>query len=260
MSEQNLTGNPLWLRAKALKLYGVMEHWGESSNDLWLPTLLQWEEEARTHRGLERRLSQAKLGRFKSLSDFDWTWPTECDRELVEELMHLEFLKSATNPILLGPNGVGKTTIACNIAYQAAMKGHSVLFIQAGQMLSDLAAQDGGIAFRRRLQHYEKQTLLVIDELGYMAYSNRYADLLFEVVSRRYQKKSTIITTNKPFNEWGEIFANASCVVSLVDRLIHHSEIIQIEAPSFRLKDHQEGSKKKKQSKEPKKHSPKKEG
>ncbi len=227
-------------RAKALRLYGAIAHWSEIEATPWLAKLIQWEEDERAHRGLERRLSAAKLGRFKSLSEFDWAWPRQCDKEAIEELLKLDFLAVASNPILCGPNGVGKSTIACNIGYQAVLKGHRVLFTTASDMLNDLASQDGRLAFLRRLKYYEQQGLLIIDELGYLSYSNRHADLLFEVISRRHEKRSTLVTTNKPFNEWGEIFPNASCVVSLIDRLVHHSEIISIEAESFRLREAQE--------------------
>ena len=160
----------------------------------------------------------------------------------------MEFLKTATNPILIGQNGVGKTTIASNIAYQAILKGHTVLFTTAGKLLADLSSQDGKMAFARRLRYYEQPALLVIDELGYLSYSDGHADLLFEVISRRHEKKSTLVTTNKPFNEWGESFANASCVVSLVDLLVHHSEVINIVADSFRLREAKEEPSKRQQA------------
>jgi DNA replication protein DnaC len=227
-------------RAKALRLYGSIAHWEEVSQLSWLRQLIEWEEQARSNRSLERRLFQAKLGRFKPLAEFDWNWPSKCDREAIEELMELNFMASASNIILCGPNGVGKTTIACNIAHEAAVKGHTVLFVTAGEMLDDLASQNGDHALARRLKYYEKPDILCCDEIGYSAYSNGHGDLLFAVISRRYQKKSTLISTNKAFNEWGQVFPNATCVVSLIDRLLHHSEIISIEARSFRLKESQE--------------------
>lgn len=232
-----MTNDILLTRAKALKLHGLMSHWTEVCDTSWTKQLIDWEEEARSHRSLERRLTQAKIGRFKPLSEFDWGWPKDCDRELIEEVMQCAFLGTATNIILCGPNGVGKSTIACNIGHQSALRGHTVLFTRAGEMLSDLASQDGDNALRRRFKYYEQPKLLIIDELGYMSYGNRHADLLFEIISRRHQTKSTLITTNKPFNEWGSIFPSAACVVSLIDRLIHRSEIISIDAESFRLKD-----------------------
>jgi len=227
-------------RAKALQLHGLLVHWEEIDETGWIASLIQWEEQERARRGLERRLKEAHLGRFKPLADFDWSWPTQCDRAMVSDWMGLGFLKEALNPILVGPNGVGKSTIARNIAHQAVLQGHPVLFTSAGQMLNDLAAQEGDSALKRRLALYARPQLLVIDELGYLSYSNRHADLLFEIVSRRYEQRSTLVTTNRPFGEWNEVFPNAACVVSLVDRLVHRSEILAIEAESYRLKEAQE--------------------
>jgi DNA replication protein DnaC len=232
----------LLTRARALKLYGMMEHWSEVCDTAWIRQVIDWEEEARTHRSLERRLMQAKLKRFKPLAEFDWEWPHACDRGAIEELMELRFLSTTTNIIICGPNGVGKSTIACNLGHQAALLGHTVLFTAASEMLSDLASCDGDNALRRRFKYYEQPRLLIIDELGYMSYGNRHADLLFEIISRRHESKSTLITTNKSFNEWGSIFPSAACVVSMIDRLIHHSEIILIDAESFRLKEANERS------------------
>ena len=227
-------------RAAALNLHGLLAHWSETANEAWVDTLLGWEERERARRGLERRLSTAHIGRFKPLCDFDWSWPKRCDRAAVEALMTLDFLKDATNVVLVGPNGVGKSTIAQNIAHQTLIEGHGVLFTSAGQLLGDLCALDSDSALRRRLRHYARPHLLVIDEVGYLSYSNRHADLLFELISRRYQNKSTLVTTNRPFAEWREVFPNAACVVSLVDRLVHHAEIVSIEGDSWRLKEARE--------------------
>jgi len=126
------------------------------------------------------------------------------------------------------------------------LQGHTVLFTTAANMLSDLAAQDGDNALRRRLQHYSKPALLIIDEIGYLSYSNRHADLLFEIINRRYEHHSTVVTTNRPFGEWAEICPNASCVVSLIDRLVHHSQIVAIEGNSYRMKEAKEQATKRK--------------
>jgi len=235
-----MTNDPLLLRAKALQLHGIVEHWEEVCETLWIKELIEWEGKERSQRSLDRRLTHAHLGHFKPLCDFDWDWPKKCDRVAVEEFMQLSFLEDATNIILCGPNGVGKSTIACNIAYQAVLRGYTALFTTAGHMLNDLASQDGDNALRKKMKYYSQPEILVVDEVGYLSYSNRHADLLFEVISRRYQHKSTLVTTNKPFSEWKEIFPNASCVVSLVDRLVHHSEIISIDAESYRLKEAKE--------------------
>jgi len=234
--------DPLLARAKALKLYGMLAHWEEIAETGSITSLIQWEEEERARRSLERRLANAHLGRFRALADFDWHWPKRCDREAIEELMGLAFLQEAANAILVGPNGVGKSTIARNIAYQAVLAGHTVLCTSAAQMLNELAGADGDHTLRHRLSVYARPRLLLIDEIGYLSYSNRHADLLFEIVSRRYQEKSTLVTTNRPFSEWGEVFPNAACVVSLVDRLVHNAEIIQIDGESYRLKEAKERS------------------
>ena len=232
--------DPLQARAKTLHLNGLLIHWQEAAKGGWVPVLLDWEEQERARRSLERRLAEAHIGRFRPLSDFDWAWPKSCDRPAIEALMALEFLKEPSNVILVAPNGLGKTMIAQNVAHQAVTAGHSVLFTTAGHMLGDLAALDSDSALRRRLRHYARPRLLVIDEVGYLSYSNRHADLLFELVSRRYEQSSTLITTNRPFAEWHEVFPNAACVVSLVDRLIHHAEIHRLDGESYRYKEAQE--------------------
>jgi DNA replication protein DnaC len=232
----------LHARAKALNLHGLLAHWTEAAAAGWVEMLLDWEERERGRRSLERRLGSAHIGRFKPVCDVDWTWPKRCDRAAFDALMSLDFLRDATNVILVGPNGVGKSTLARNIAYQALIHGHTVLFTSAGQLLGDLAALDSDSALRRRLRHYARPDLLAIDEVGYLSYSNRHADLLFELVSRRYENKSTMITTNRPFAEWRHVFPNAACVVSLVDRLVHNAEILAIHGDSYRLKEAQERS------------------
>ena len=237
-------------QASALKFYGLLAHWPALVEDdvSKLGTWFQWETQERKKRGLERRLSQAHIGRFKALADFDWTWPKQCDKGAVFDLMTLEFIAKATNVVFVGPNGVGKSTLAQNIAYHAVIQGYTALFTSAAHMLGDLAAQDGDNALRRRLKYYAQPQVLVIDEVGYLSYGTRHADLLFDIVNRRYEEKPTIVTTNRPFAEWAEVFPNASCVVSLVDRLIHHSEIIVLEGESYRMKEAKEQADKKKRA------------
>ena len=248
MAEPNTPGHPSHaeLRAQAteLRLHGLLAHWdelmGQPETEQRVRQWLSWESTERIHRSLERRLREAHLGRFKPLADFDWRWPKACDRAAIEELMSLQFLADASSVVLFGPNGVGKTMVAANIAHQAVLQGHTALFTTAGQMLSELAALDSDSALRRRLQHYAAPDLLLIDEVGYLSYSNRHADMLFELISRRYLHKSTLVTTNRRFADWGEVFPNAACVVSLVDRLMHRAEVVRIEGDSYRQKEAEE--------------------
>lgn len=230
-------------RAQALQLHGMLANWSSCSTQPWVSTLLDWEEQENSRRSLERRLHSAHIGRFKPLVDYDWNWPLQIDQGAVSDLMTLQFLQSANNAILIGPSGVGKTTIAQNIAHQAVLQGHTVIFTTAGKLLGELASLDSDSALRTRLRHYARPALLVIDEVGYLSYSSRYADLLFELISRRHEQRSTLITTNKSFAEWSEVFPNAACVVALVDRLVHHAEIIGIKGESYRQKEAQEYAK-----------------
>jgi DNA replication protein DnaC len=171
-------------RAAALQLHGILAHWAECAEQPWLDPLLSWEESERARRSLERRLRCAHIGRFKPLADFDWTWPQQCDQRAIAELMTLDFVPAATNVLLVGSSGLGKTMIAQNIAHQAILEGHTVLFATAGQLLGDLAGLDSDSALRYRLRRYAAPDLLVIDEVGYLSYSNRHADLLFELINR----------------------------------------------------------------------------
>lgn len=227
-------------RAKALGLAGLLSRWSEWGSEKWVSELLAVEEEVRAQRSLERRIADAKLGAFKPMADFDWNWPAKIDRALVEELFKLEFVSEAANVILLGPNGVGKTMIAQNLAYQALLRGHSARFVTASHLLNELNACESAAALNRALKRWAGVGVLVIDEIGYLSYDNRHADLLFEVITRRYQQKPTILTTNRPFAEWNEVFPSAACVVTLIDRLVHRAEIVTVEGDSFRKKEAQE--------------------
>jgi DNA replication protein DnaC len=239
--KMTIMNDPLLLRAEALKLHGVTAHWDEIRETDWIKNLIQWEEIERSQRGFERRLVNSQIGkRFKHLIDFDWSWCRKCVRQAVEELMQLSFMEDATNIIFCGPNGVGKSTIARNIAYQAILRGHTALFTTAADMLGNLASQDSDNALRRRMKYYCQPTILILDEVGFISCSNRYSDLLFQLISKRYENKSTLITTNKPFSEWTDMFPNVGSAVALIDRLVHHSEIINIEAGSFRFKEAKE--------------------
>ncbi len=228
-------------RLQALGFHGLVRAWSQICNEAWVEKVVAIEEADKPRRGLERRLKNAQIGAFKPLSDFDWRWPKKLDRQAVEELQSLAFVTEGTNVILLGPNGVGKTMFLKNLAYQAAVKGHSVRFVTASDMLAELAAQETSTQLARRMKKYVTPGLVCIDEVGYLSYDSRYADLLFEVVTRRYESgRALLISTNKPFSEWSEVFPNAACVVTLVDRLVHRADVIEIQAESYRRKEAQE--------------------
>lgn len=231
-------------RARALGLWGLVENWKKVAGAVWLEEVLLYEEDVRGRRSLERRIRNARLGRFKPMCDFDWTWPKKIDRELIDEVCALGFLRESANVVIVGPNGVGKTMIAKNVAHQAILGGSTARFATASQLLNDLAAQDSASALERRLRHYCRPALLAIDELGYLSTSADHADLLFELVTRRYQlEKPIVLTTNKSFQDWNDVFPNSGVVVTLVDRLVHRCEVVEIDAESYRLKESEERKK-----------------
>jgi DNA replication protein DnaC len=227
-------------RIKQLRLHGVLARWDELGAEPWVERLVSIEEDERQRQSMERRVKQARLGRFKAIADFDWAWPDAIDRAQVLELLKLRFVASATNAILVGPNGVGKTMLCKNLGYAAVAAGHTVRFTTASDLLNDLGGQDSSRSLRSAVRRYCQPRMLIIDELGYLSHTNRAADLLFEVINGRYEQRSTIISTNRPFSEWNDVFPSATCVVTLVDRLVHHSEIVKIDGASYRLKEAQD--------------------
>jgi len=215
-----------------------------------LEHLVQAELAARLRHRVDRRLRDARLGRFKAMADFEWTWPTQIHRPTVERVFTLDFLTQRENVIIVAPNGLGKTLLAKNLVHQAILAGHSARLITAADLILDLTSQDTARALQRRLRTYLRPSLIAIDEIGYLAYDAHAADLLFQVVSRRYEQKSLVVTTNLPFKQWDTVFPNAACAVALIDRLTHHAEIITIEGESYRKRE-AEQSQKAKQAQKP---------
>jgi len=201
-----------------------------------LEQLAQAEIADRSRRGLERRLRYSGIKTFKALADFDWSWPTKIDRDIIERALTLDFLQEARNLVLVGRNGLGKTMIAQNICHAAVLAGSSVLFRSAPALLEELHRQslEGR---RRKMRSYANVGLLCIDEVGYLSFDDKAADLLYEVINRRYERKSLIITTNRPFREWNEVFPNATCIATMLDRLLHHADVTVIEGDSYRVRE-----------------------
>ncbi len=207
----------------------------------WSPRLLleelaRAEESERARRSLERRLAGSRLGRFKPMADFDWNWPKKIDRDIIERALTLDFIPEGRNLILLGTNGLGKTMISKNIAHAAVLAGYSVLFRTASEILDDLQSDSLELQ-RRKLKKYARPQVLCVDELGYLSYDHHAADLLYEIVNRRYEHRSIIVTSNRAFKEWNLVFPNATCIATLLDRLTHHADITVLEGQSYRVRE-----------------------
>ena len=206
-----------------------------------LAALIEVEGADRSRRSLERRHARSRIGQFKPMVDFDWEWPDELDHDALQAALKLRFLRENANLVIVGPHGLGKTMILKNIAHQAILEGHTVLFVSAAKMLGELAGIDSPSKLERRLKHYSGIRFLCVDEVGYLSYDNRAADLFFEIVTRRYEAgKSLALTTNLAFKEWNTVFPHATCTVALVDRLTHHADILKLAGESWRKKEARE--------------------
>jgi len=208
--------------------------------------LVEMERREREGRNLAARMRLATLGKFSTLDRFDWNHPRQIDRKLYETLhSSLDFLDRGDNVLLRGPSGVGKTTLAQNLGLAAIGRGHSVRFSSLAALLTDLLRRESLPALERSLRHrYLAPRLLIVDELGYLPCDSRAADLLYNIISRRHETKSVVITTNLPFKQWGTVFPGAACVAALVDRFAQHCHVIDIDADSWRQKTQQPAPKK----------------
>jgi len=211
--------------------------------------IVRTELDERARRSVARHLGRAHLGRYKPMADFDWNWPRAIDRAGIERVLTLDFIERGENVVLVASHGLGKTMIAKNIAHATTLAGHSALFVSASDLLLDLAKQDTARALERRLRHYAYFRVLVVDEIGYLAYDNTAADLLFQIVTRRYERRPIVLTTNLAFSDWNTVFPNAACATALIDRLTHHAEILTIEGESYRRREAEEQKKKRRGAK-----------
>lgn len=212
---------------------------GEISFVDGMALLVQKQVEDTQKRRIEAIVSTAHFPSKKSFSDFDFSFQPELNRTEVEDLANLRFMEDGSNVLFVGLPGVGKTHLAIATGMAAAKTGKTVYFISCHELLANLKKAKSENRLEYRLRHYFSYSLLIIDEVGYLPIEADSADLLFELIARRYETKSTIITTNKSFNKWGEMFGNPMVANAMLDRLLHHSKVFTITGPSFRTKDYQ---------------------
>jgi len=210
-------------------------HWGYVE---FLARLIAGEALLRQERSVQRRIRQARFPVIKTLEQFQWSWPGKINRLQVQELFRLNFIEDKANVIFLGGVGVGKTHLATALGYAACLENHTVRFASAVDVINTLAAAQTTGRLKPGLDKYLKPTVLVLDELGYLPIDKTGADLLFQIISHRYEHGATIITSNRVYKKWPEIFNNDSTLTSaLLDRLLHHAETVVIEGKSYRMKD-----------------------
>lgn len=220
---------------QSLAQEAARQQWGAQE---YLSHLLEGESQQRHDRCIARRIAGARFPVIKTLEGFDWSWPKKINRPLVQNLFRLAFLKDSSSVIFVGGVGLGKSHLALALGHAACMKGHSVLFTTAVEAINALTAAQAQYRLKNELKKFLSPTLLVLDELGYLPIDKVGADLLFQIISGRYEKGSTVITTNRAYKHWPKVFNNDSTITSAVlDRLLHHAQTIVIEGTSYRTKD-----------------------
>jgi DNA replication protein DnaC len=235
-------------KCKALKLKAVAEHLEQTTvlaeHRNWTPLqtidhLFELELELRKKNRIERCFKQSKLYEKTTIDQFDFTFhgSRKNQKSRIVNLIDLEFIKHRKDIILIGNPGVGKSYLAKCMAYAATQAGLKVLFTTAMDMINHLIAAEADHSMLKKLQYYQSQELLVIDEIGYLSLGTQGSNLFFQVVSARHERKSTVITTNRPFAQWGEIFDNTTVATAIADRLVYNSEILILEGPSYRKRD-----------------------
>ena len=218
-----------------LAAQAAKKHWSHVD---YLEKLADGEAAMRRDRSIERRIRLARFPVIKTLDQFNWSWPKKINRLQVQNLFRLNFIKNKSNIIFLGGVGLGKTHLASALAYAACLKGHSVLFATAIDVINTLAAAQAAGRMKKELKKYTRPAFLILDELGFLPIDKAGADLLFQVISLRYEQGALVITSNRAFKDWPEIFNNDSTLTSaILDRLLHHAETVVIEGKSYRMKD-----------------------
>jgi len=230
-----------------LNLSFMREHYEslakQAAKDQWphldyLTHLVQGEAARRHDRSIQRRIRMARFPVLKTLDQFRWTWPKKINRAAAQNLFRLKFLEEKANIIFLGGVGLGKTHLATALGYAACLQGKSVLFTTAIDAINTLSAAQAANRLKAELKKYLTPSLLICDELGFLPIDKHGADLLFQIISLRYEQASIIITSNRSFKQWPEIFNNDTTLTSaILDRLLHHAETVLIEGKSYRMKD-----------------------
>jgi DNA replication protein DnaC len=204
----------------------------------YLSQLIEGEATEHENRAIKRRIRNARFPAIKTLEDFRWNWPKKINRPQIQNLFRLAFVATNTNVVFIGNVGLGKTHIALALGHAACVHGHSVLFTTAVDIINTLAAAQSAGRLKREFKCYLKPDLLIVDELGYLPIDKHGADLLFQVISQRYERAPMVITTNRAYKYWAPIFNNDSTLTSaILDRLLHHVDTVVIEGKSFRTND-----------------------
>ena len=215
----------------------------EAAQKNWTPAeflcrLVEGETNLRMNRAMERRIQNARFPVIKNLEQFDWTWPKKINRAQIQNLFRLQFIKKKENVIFLGGVGLGKSHLATALGYHACLEGYRTMFTSAANIINNLSAAQKAQRLKQGLRKYQKPELLIIDELGFMPIDKHGSDMLFQVISQRYEQGSIVLTTNKVFKEWPSIFNNDSVITSaILDRLLHHADTAAIEGKSYRMKE-----------------------
>jgi len=203
----------------------------------FLYNLLKQQANLRIDNSVKTKIKKAKFPFIKTTEEYDFSFQPEVDEKLIRELSELNFMDEAKNIIFVGPPGVGKTHLAVGIGIKAAMKRKRVLFFNAEELITELIAAGIGNRIAEYIESLSRIDLLIIDELGYLEINKSASSLFFKLISRRYEKKSTIITTNKPFEEWNEIFGDEVAATAILDRLLHHCYPFLINGKSYRMRE-----------------------